>query len=41
MTLYQADLSAGSLLPAESRVLAKLLLSGVDVDKDDGIGIHD
>ena len=40
MTL-QADLCARSLLLPESRVLAKLLLSGVDVDKDDGIGIHD
>ncbi len=35
MTLYQADLSAGSLLPAESRVLAQLLLSGVDKEITD------
>lgn len=30
MTLYQADLSAGALMPAESRILATLLCTGVD-----------
>ena len=30
MNHYMADISAGALLPAESRILATLLLSGVD-----------
>ena len=30
MSHYMADISAGALLPAESRILATLLLSGVD-----------
>ncbi len=30
MPMYQADLSAGSLMPAESRILADLLRAGVD-----------